>query len=184
MSFTIECACGRTTSVTASQAASLVPCACGKLIEVPALSRLRQSAGQGAYETGIIDTIRRMIDEGTLPAGRVCAISGDPTSDSYELYVQCESPSIKGTITGHSVADFFLMFVLPSVQLHYWTTMDEERREVGYDRGVTVPLRVCRQCHDQLRRMRSQWRLRRLLETVPIYAQLLREFPDARISTE
>ena len=186
MAYSIQCECRRPLSVTASQAATRVPCACGRLIEVPALSRLRQNAGQGAYEAGTIDIIRRMISTGDLPTGQVCALSGDPTSDCYELFVQCESSWMKGPGSGHFAAVILLFLLMP-----FWfvwmaigkSMLDEERREVGHNRGVTIPLRICNRCHEKLRRTRSQWKLRRLLRTVPIYAQLLQEFPYARIST-
>ena len=45
------------------------------------------------------------------------------------------------------------------------------------------PLRVHPDYHDQMRRIRSQAKLRALLRTVPVYAKLLDEFPKAKIST-
>ncbi len=45
---------------------------------------------------------------------------------------------------------------------------------------LTAHFRVARRYHKKLRRM-SQRRLKQVLRTVPVYAQLLEENPDARI---
>jgi hypothetical protein len=63
MSFSIDCDCGRQISVQASQAGTTIPCDCGATLRVPRLSRLRELAGQGAYESGTIDTIQRMLND-------------------------------------------------------------------------------------------------------------------------
>ena len=59
--------------------------------------------------------------------------------------------------------------------------LNEERQELGRDRGVYTPLRIREEHHQQLRRTRSQAKLRKLLREVPIYAKLLKEFPLAKI---
>jgi hypothetical protein len=87
MTYAVRCECGDAVEVTAAQAGSDVACRCGRLVHVASLSRLREMAGQDAYEAGTIDTINRMIRDGDLPWGDTCAISGLPTTDSYNLYV-------------------------------------------------------------------------------------------------
>lgn len=186
MAYSISCDCGNIREVTATQAGTNVSCACGRSVSVPTLSKLRQLAGQGAYEAGTIDTIVRMVRDGELPSGDTCAISGLPTSDSYELYVQCESRWIKGPGTGQ-----YLFALLMIVFLPFWiiwfvgnTLFDKEHRELGRDRGVYTPLRIREEHHQQLRRMRSQAKLRKLLRAVPIYEQLLDEFPQAKVTVQ
>ncbi len=184
MTFSVSCDCGNTLDVTSTQAGTDIPCTCGRTVRVPRLSQLRQLAGQGAYEAGTIDTINRMIRDGELPPGDTCAVSGLPTSDSYELYVQCESKWIKGPGTGRYLFVIFTIVFLP-----FWiiwvllgkALLDEERRELGRDRSVYTPLRVRQEHHQQLHSMRSQSKLRKLLRDVPIYAKLLDEFPRAKI---
>ncbi len=186
MTFSLPCDCGNTLEVTAAEAGTDVVCSCGREVGVPLLSQLRQLAGQGAYETGTIDTIHRMIRDGELPYGDICAISGFPTSDSYDLYVQCESRWIKGPGSGRNLFAVLSVLFLPCWMiwaLVAWALLDEKRRELGRDRGVYIPLRVRQEHHQQLRRMRSQSKLRKLLRAVPIYATLLDEYPKARIIT-
>ena len=67
MSYQVECRCGNPVAVTADQAGTTVRCQCGESVPVPSLSKLRAAVGLGSYESGAIDTIRRMMDEGTLP---------------------------------------------------------------------------------------------------------------------
>jgi hypothetical protein len=95
MTFSVPCDCGNAFDVTATQADTSVTCSCGRVVRVPLLSKLRQMAGQGEFETNTIDTINRMLRNGELPSGDRCAISGNPTKDEYDLYVQCESQWLK-----------------------------------------------------------------------------------------
>lgn len=124
-----------------------------------------------------------MIRDGELPEGQLCVISGVPTTDSLDLYVQCESTWIKGPGQGRYVLVVLMILFLPFWIIWFLVgkaLLDEERRELGHNRGVSVPLRVSQQCHEQLRRS-SQSHIKKLLRTVPVYAQLLNEFPKARV---
>jgi hypothetical protein len=187
MSYSVLCPCGIAIKVTATQAGAEISCVCGQSTTVPLLSQLRQTTGHEAYETGTIDTINRMIRDDQLPSGDTCAICCAPTRDFYDLYVQCESKWIRGPGIGRYLFAAFSILVLPFWILWYLLAhalLDEERVESGRERGVSVPLRVCNSHHSQLRRTRSQRRLRKLLRPVPIYMQLLEEFPCAKITPE
>ena len=128
-----------------------------------------------------IDTINRMVRDGELPNGDTCVISGLPTSDSYDLYVQCESKWIKGAGRGRNLFAMLMALFVPFGMLFGRGASYGERRELGRDRGVYIPLRIREEYHQQLRGMRSQAKLRKLLRAVPIYAKLLDEFPRAKI---
>jgi len=186
MSYSTSCECGQTHPVSASQAGTELNCSCGRRVSVPLLSELRQAAGQRAYETSTIDEIRRMLRDGDLPAGDLCVLSGLPTREVCNLYVHCETKWVKGPKEWT-----FYVVILSILFLPFWwvwfligkSVLDEERRELGRDRSVQTPLRVHPDYHDQLRRIRSQAKLRSLLRTVPVYAKLLDEFPKAKITT-
>src|SRR5271155_3117361 len=90
MEYQLECGCGRQVAVKATDAGTTIPCECGESVQVPSLSKLRSSAGLGSYESGAIDTIRRMLAEGALPWGEACAQSGHPTWDVMHFHGQCE----------------------------------------------------------------------------------------------
>jgi len=143
MTFSFSCECGNTLEVTATQAGTEIPCLCGDAVRVPLLSQLRQLAGQGAYEVDTVDTIIRMTRDGELPHGDICVISGFPTSDTYDLYVQCESKWIKGLGKGQ-----YLFLILTCIFLPIWiiwvlvgrVLFNEKRQELGHDRGVYTPV--------------------------------------------
>jgi hypothetical protein len=171
MTYAIECRCGRRIGVSASAAGAEVSCACGAVLAVPKLSVLRERSGQGAYESGPIDTIHRMLAEGTLPWGTACAVSGLPTDDVIHLTVECERL--------HAGSDNLKIALLISPLL-FFLARYRERDAVGRDTVVWTPLRVCREHHRSVAKARQRT-LRRLLGSVPIYQRLLKEYPRPRI---
>jgi hypothetical protein len=85
-----ECACGRPIEVAVSEAWTSRVCDCGVAATVPSPSRLRERANLDAYESRVIDTLHRMLREGTLPWGESRAASGEPTCDVLDVFVKCE----------------------------------------------------------------------------------------------
>jgi hypothetical protein len=178
MAISLACSCGQAVKVELSQAGGETTCQCGQTIRIPSLSKLRELSGKGAYEAGIIDTINRMVASGELPGGDRCAVSGEPTDDDVELYVEAERVSQIGT----SVAQAALVAFLCSPVLAIAMTL-KPIRDVGRSTVVLTPLRVCAKHQPRVQRA-SQRALKRWLRTVPVYAQLLKEYPRARILLE
>lgn len=184
MSYHLACSCGREIAVTADQAGTQVRCSCGRTVAVPLLSQLRLAAGKGAYEAGIVDTIHCMIADGRLPHGNCCAISGLPTDDVVTLSVQCERKHLKRTDGGHLAWVVLGILLLPLFALLRPATREhgvDEDREIGRDVIVPAPLRVHREQRGTLAKTRSQRTLRGWLQSVPIYAQLFDEYPEATV---
>ena len=152
---------------------------CGEGVPVPSLSKLRATAGIGSYESGAIDTIRRMLDEGALPWGETCAVSGRPTRDVIQVEVQCERLHVP-----KDPARFALLLAHVASALVGRDLARDPRKwsdpRPGYRR--VVPLRVGREFHRGLSRWWTKRKLRRLLRTVPVYARLLDEYPRATIA--
>ncbi len=176
MEYSVGCECGRRLVVDSTAAGSVIPCECGWDVIVPPLSQLRATTGVGAYESGVLDTIQRMIRDGSLPWGETCAVSGWPTDGVLDLVVHCERvhlprPNSKLMIL---FAPLFPALVLQAMS-------DEGREPVGRETSVTVPLRVAPEFHRRLARKWSPGKLKRLLKTVPIYATLLDQYPEATI---
>lgn len=142
--------------------------------------------GQGAYESGIIDIINRMIDTGELPYGRECVLSGFPTNDLHPVRVECEKKWTTGAGKGRGLFVIFTVLFMP-----FWiiwaligkALLDDPRRELGRDTAIEVPLRVHSDFREKLRGMTNQRALQKLLRTVPIYSKLLDEYPHAKIAT-
>jgi hypothetical protein len=181
MSFFLTCSCGQQVAVQASQAGAAVTCGCGNQLQVPRLSKLREMAGKGAYEAGTIDTILRMLRTGELPAGERCAVSGDLTRDCVDLYVQAERlywP--RDASRGRWLVLVALALVTSPVVAFLAGRRDRNRLPQGRETIVPTPLRVSAMHQGRLR-WASQRRLKRWLRSVPIYAQLLAEYPRARV---
>lgn len=186
MGYSFSCECGNEIEVKPAQAGTELACGCGRTLTVPRLSQLRQFAGEEAYETGVIDTIHRLIRSGELPSAENCVISGIRTAHTCELYVQCESSWMKGGEdgSGPKVVTFLALLApifLIRLLLYSLVWSKEEPTQMGRDRGIYVPLRVHEQFAEELRQIRSQAKLRELLSSEPIYATLLEEYPRAKI---
>lgn len=181
MEYSIRCPCGMSIPVAATQAGSEVSCECGMRVLVPPLSRLRMGAGQAAYEVGLPGKIRRMIATEELPWGDFCAYSGRPTKDAIDFLIECER-SYSGS-PGRGISSFPILTsivnILGSVMfnIHIEEVLEVHGREVV----LQVPLRVSSEWHEKVRRIKSRRRLREMLRTVPVYAELLDEYPDAKI---
>jgi hypothetical protein len=180
MEYHVLCQCGKQVPVSADDAGTTIHCQCGQSVPVPSLSKLRTTAGVGAYESGAIDTIRRMLDEGTLPWGETCAESGRPTADIIRLVVQCER--LHAARDG-SAARFLILFFLGPFYI-LLAMRAQEREAHGRETMVRVPLRLSREYHRGLARWWAHRRRRRLLTTVPVYAALLKEYPKATIRVD
>ena len=183
MEYSVECECGKRLAVPSTAAGSTVQCTCRRSVAVPPLSQLRQSVGHGAFEAGIIDTIRRLIAEGQLPPGKNCLTSGIFTDDTADVIVHCERIWKRRPRKTTWALALLAIPLLPIWALwmlwdHY--ARDGENQDAGRDTRICIPLRICGECSGRLSAS-SQWRLRRLLRTVPVYASLLKEYPGARI---
>jgi hypothetical protein len=115
-----------------------------------------------------------MIRTGELPAGDTCLRCGLPTKDACDLVVHCERQWYK--------AASFNWLAL-SLSFPHWLLAMARRGTgdvFGRETVIRVSLRV-REEHHQWLATRSQRKLRKLLRTVPVYAQLLDEYPESRI---
>jgi len=185
MEYVVNCSCGRPISVSPAAAGTMVRCACGNEVQVPRLSELRTAAGQRQYESGTVDTIKRLIVEGKLPGAR-CAISGELTDDVSYFDVECQRVWVSGDSAkaGCIITLLLAVITLPFGWLVYFRR--GRRRAAhgdqmhGYELTVRVPLRVCGRFEQRLRDM-SQRELHRVLKTAPEYEKLLEQYPCARI---
>jgi hypothetical protein len=175
MDYSLNCACGRHLKVRAAAAGTEILCDCGAPIRVPRLSELREMTGRGAYETGTIDTIHRMLAEGSLPWGDLCTISRKPTRDVMDLSVHCER--VQAETDGlRALQVLVFLFGILAILLGQRSSRDPRGRETT----VWTPLRIAREHQRKVARA-SQKTLRRLLRTVPVYADLLDQYPGAGV---
>ncbi len=180
MGYALNCSCGRSFDVQTGQAGSTLKCHCGADVRVPSVSKLRELAGKAAYEVGVIDRIGGMIDRGELPTGGVCAVSGKSTSDVMDICVHAEHFQKPQEMNLQWFAPIaFLMLFQPSL------TFGQRHRPHGdgRDTWVRTPLFIDSEYHHKVRKA-SQKKLKRWLRSVPVYAKLLDEYPQATVEFE
>jgi hypothetical protein len=182
MAYSVRCSCGNAHEVSATQAGTEISCGCGAVVLVPLLSQLRVSAGQEAYESGIVDKILRLKSEGKLPLGDHCLLSGQRTEDTALVRVQCERSYDKGP---PKYEKFLAILSFFFIGIFAWfvakETLGQKPEWVGRDLELSLPIRVHRDLRDDLQKIRNQKRLRELLRAVPLYAQLLDDYPSAEV---
>jgi hypothetical protein len=179
--FIVTCACGQCLDVGAELAGTFVTCDCGAQVVVPSLSKLRVQSGVGAYESGALDTVRRMLASSELPHGTTCALSGEPTDDVLELTVVV-SNHLDQTDQAR-FADRLVLADLGLIGYLFRVLRDrpsDYRPVEGTEIDVPTPLRL-EACHHRGARKARQDRLKAWLRTVPIYAALLDEYPYSRV---
>jgi hypothetical protein len=173
--YSVQCACGREVSVCKADAGGEVGCSCGQRVNVPRLSALRAAVGEEAYARSTIERIRRMIAAGELPPEPYCLVSFRPTTDVLPVTVECETPC------GWQYSWWMLSLIACVSMALYRRALRDETDVKGREIVVELPMRIAADCQAYVRRF-GQSKLRELLSTVPIYAQLLQEYPDARLS--
>lgn len=175
MEFVLRCSCGRPVRVTAAQAGSELRCDCGNVTLVPMLSELRRGAGQPAYGVDIAETLRNMHADGLLPLETRCVQCQMQTEGILKCSVECERTFSRG--------GGFWVTVIVGLVLSCGDIRDDYRnREVhGRELVVQTPLRLCDNCRHALGKKPRKRRVVELLRMVPMYDQLLREYPNADI---
>jgi hypothetical protein len=179
--YSVTCACGSTYVVHASQAGSVIRCGCGAAIDVPRLSRLRAASGENPIPLNSVERIRAMIRSGELPKGDLCACCGRPANAVMFLRVQCEHTWVTGG-AGASRWRWGLLFLGWIGTVLALAAKSPPREEFGRDVSVDLPLCVSSDCRPRLLGVRRQRKLKELLAAVPIYEELLNEFPRAIVS--
>jgi hypothetical protein len=178
MDFSVTCSCGNSISVSAANAGGDVRCACGKLITVPSLSDLREGIGHTKYDLGIVGRVRKAIADKELPSGRVCLKCGIETTSTLCFSVECERP----WRSDGGFWKYFFVYLLAPIWIFAYVRREQDSAEVfGRETVVDVPLLICPVCQPTLRK---SWRksLIALLQKVPLYKQLLHEYPQSTVS--
>lgn len=182
MSYSVTCECGSRHAVSATQAGSMLECACGRSVDVPLLSALRKSAGESPIPLNTIERIRAMIQSGELPNGDICPYSGRPANSTIYFHVQCERSWVRGGDswdTGKVIA-YVLLFGWIGALIA--SKKSQPMEEIGRDTFLELPLRMSSDVASSVMRIRRQKKLKMLLRQTPIYARLLDESPEADVS--
>jgi hypothetical protein len=177
MDFEISCTCGATIRVSSVDAGGTKQCRCGNILVVPSLSELRRRSGQQAFCVNIADRLQTMFAAGELPVEKHCTQCGVETSNTLPCTVVCERPYTKGRGFWATA----LLMLLTPVWILGAVRRDHMNPEVhGRELIVNTPLTLCPACAAEARKRKA--RLRELLHRVPLYDQLLNEYPQADCS--
>lgn len=178
MSYAIDCGCGKKLPVNAVDAGGIVLCQCGATVSVPALSILRQQAGQSSYPVNVADKLLAMHQAGELPVEQVCARCGIGTSNVLPCALVCETAFVKRPGWFATLA---MWFVSPFTAMSQANAADHIEVH-GRDVSVPTPLRLCVDCESLVRTKQKQVRL--LLQNSAIYGELLAVYPFAGVELD
>lgn len=185
MAFEVVCECGRRLTVGASNSGQEIPCSCGAMVKVPRLSELRQSVGQGAYSSGIVDEIRDKVRDGKLPVEYECVCCYRTTQANVHYSVECERPFSSGM----SETSFWLQLlgigvfalICPIVWIVFLLRLLDRKRQqrtiLGREVSVDVPLRCCEPCaasHGLTNR-----KAKTIMAAGESYRELFKQYPQA-----
>ena len=151
-------------------------------IDVPTLSELRASAGQTSIPLDVIERIEKMIFDGELPiTDGICPLTQRPANLTIFLHVECERARVVG---GEPSG---LRMTILTLVFGWWVWLPntlqkpKPEEEHGRDRSVVLPIRLSHEGLQELSQLR-QGKLRLLLNAIPIYSELLQEYPEAIVS--
>lgn len=168
----ITCTCSQKLSVTPADCGGTLRCSCGRMVDVPRLSDVREMSGLAAIDIGIVNRIKQQIVSGALPAEQNCVACNCYTSHIVLCEIECERRAIRG---GGFWRKFFMTLV--SAALNVIVADDSERTIHGRDISVIVPLHACERCAKKLRRSKRK-RISALLRT-DLYRELFAQYPGA-----
>jgi hypothetical protein len=178
MEYQLQCVCGQTIPVNAGAAGSRLTCNCGQTVEVPSLRELRRQSGQDVTANPVL-MIERLMAKKELPPGKDCSRCGRDSTETVVFVAECERRWIKqpGKWDWLAVAVFSVPIALFT---HLWVRQQrvQDTHQFGRDIVLDLPLRLCPACRAE---SRTPSEIAKALRTVPVYAQLLDRYPEAKI---
>jgi len=179
MRYPVRCECGQVYRFTAAQAGSHYTCPCGRELVVPSLSQLKTAAGEEVLSPVV--RLEQMLQLGMLPQQTRCVFCRRETPGVAHFWAICErafankDPSRVWWIVALSWFCFgWLGLILLLVRAR-------DDRVHGSDVRLRLPLRVCPECSPELV---GPGALREAVLAVPIYADLLDQYPNAELALD
>lgn len=173
--YPVKCECGNEYPVTAGQAGSSFPCACGRTVQVPSLGTLKRSVGESAVSADL--EIEHRLAEGSLPMEDDCGVCGAATRDTLAVRVECERSEVRSSLK------WWYWLFLP---MGMWfvigmliAALTKREQRLGRDVNFRLPVRVCESCRP---RVRSATEARDALNRSDLYARLLVKYPHAQVT--
>ena len=187
MSLYVDCECGTRIDLSPSMAGSQMKCRCGREINIPSLSKLRQDSGEAPYTTNALELIRSRLSDETLP-GSECIVCRAAATEVIYCRVICERSSKKRSIVSDAeeqslaryLAGFFIPFLSLARFIRVLSATRVETEKLGRDTSIEIAFCICQPCRRSTGRLSAR-KLRQLATEIPEYRQLFEEFPNANI---
>jgi|GEM_PF-1325371 len=178
MDYPVSCECGQVHRVAAALAGSHFACRCGRDVSVPSLIQLKSAAGQAVLSPEV--RLEQMLQLGMLPEESRCLVCDAPTKKALFFWAMCERAVLKESWgqkwLGLVVLIFFFGWV--GLLVGYLAGRLEGDKLHGREVRFRLPLRVCSECTSKVSVPITLWDT---ALAVPIYAELLRKYPDAQL---
>jgi len=178
MNYEVRCECGKTLAVSGADAGASIPCACGRMVEVPALHLLRASVGQSSISPVV--QLEAMLLGNELPGTNACSYCHRETNHLVRVRVLCERVIAETqTSPGAVLVGCFLFGWVGAILASLLDRSTQRPVEYGREVSFILPVRICEGCAPQLRSPIGVWNA---LRATPAYAALLDQYPEALIT--
>lgn len=179
MRYPVRCECGQVYHFTAAQAGTHYTCPCGRELVVPSLSRLKMAAGEDVLSPAV--RLEQMLQLGLLPQEKKCVFCRRETPGVAHFWAICERAFVKKDASRVWWAVVLSWLCLGWLGLLLLLVRARDDRVHGTDVRLRLPLRVCPECAPDLAVAGD---LREAVSAVPLYADLLHQYPDAELALD
>jgi hypothetical protein len=180
MGFSVRCECGETLPVSANDAGTVIACRCTRSVEVPRLSALRAMAGAADDYGSVLERVRSQIKRGELPSNAICPLTEQEATTTLWLEILCEREWSRRSDADDGKVMLLLMLG-GWLGMLYAVMRGGARETLGSDVSIMAPLRLSSSGAAKVMHVRWQRTFKRLLSKTPIYKELLRSYPQARV---
>ena len=175
--FAVPCRCGKNVVAKATDAGAKLPCACGLLVEIPSLSKMRSALGSAGATPEF--TLTTLLARKLLPQEHDCAICECETSDCFWVQVRCEAPTAKPRMSLVEVILLVLLWPLFIGKIFIFFSSQGAGEAQGRDVSFTLPIRLCSECTSEL----ESWDVvKEAMCRTPVYADLLEKHPGSQMA--
>ncbi len=137
-------------------------------------------AGAADDHGSVLERVRSQIKRGELPSNVICPLTEQEATTTLWFEVLCEREWSRRSDADDGKVMLFLMFG-GWLGMLYAVMRGGALETLGSDVSLMAPLRLSSSGAAEVKRVRWQRTFKRLLSKTPIYKELLRSYPQARI---
>jgi hypothetical protein len=181
MQIDLQCKCGEVHTVHHLSAGRELACRCGRSLQIPLLSQMRSMSGSEELQLSPALEIEQLLLAGALSKTTHCVDCGLETDHGVEIVVECERAQTEHARSWPTMIFNLLtfpVFVIGGLLIFRFPGSRQPPTEKGTDRIYTLPVKICGSCAAQIRGPKEA---KRVLGLVPVYARLLKKYPEAKV---